>query len=147
MSCCPDYNSIRQLAAEPGCGVNKPATKYSKIKNMLLAPGGTTVKDILGEINWPSISMPATAAALGLKLTKWNEGGVLKYKGTSMSAEEIAEAKAAAKEAKKLKDANKLVEALETASDFRLKTRRRMLSFYKLWQSLRPPPTGNRSRS
>lgn len=63
---------------------DKPKTKKEQIGAMLLA--GTTPKELMTAMGWPSVSMPAQAAALGMKLTK-KDG---KYFGTKMTAEELA---------------------------------------------------------
>lgn len=63
---------------------DKPKTKKEQIGAMLLA--GTTPKELMTAMGWPSVSMPAQAAALGMKLTK-KDG---KYFGTKMTDEELA---------------------------------------------------------
>jgi phage-related protein (TIGR01555 family) len=58
-------------------------SKKDRIAHLLL--NGTTVADILKATSWPSVSVPAQAKAAGLKLEKYKEGGVTKYKGIPMT--------------------------------------------------------------
>lgn len=80
-----------------------PSFKTKKEHVGHLLSKGTTVGEILKATGWPSVSVPQQAAALGLKLEKYKEGGVTKYKGTPMSEAEKTAAKEAAKAASKAK--------------------------------------------
>lgn len=75
----------------------KPKSKKEQIGAMLLA--GTTPKELMQAMGWPSVSMPAQAQSLGMKLEK-KDG---KYFGIKMTDEELAAFKAdqAAKKAAK----------------------------------------------
>lgn len=70
-------------------------TKKEIIGHLLTQEGGTTTAEILKETGWPSVSVPQQAAALGMKLEKFKEGGVTKYKATPLSEPEKLAAKAA----------------------------------------------------
>lgn len=72
-------------------------SKKEQIGHMLTK--GTTPKELMQAMGWPSVSMPAQAASLGMKLEK-KDG---KYFGTKMTEEELAAFKAdqAAKKAAK----------------------------------------------
>lgn len=65
-------------------------TKKEHIAHLLTK--GTTPKELMQTMGWPSVSMPAQAQALGMKLEK-KDG---KYFGVPMTDAEKAEAKAAA---------------------------------------------------
>jgi uncharacterized protein len=75
-------------------------SKKEHAAHLLSTEGGITTKEMLAALGWPSISMPQTAKTLGMKLEKFKDGGVTKYKGTKMTPEEIAAAKAQAPAAK-----------------------------------------------
>lgn len=77
-------------------GGGAPVFKSKKEHAAHLLQKGTTTAEMLAALNWPSISMPAMAKTLGMKLEKVKEGGVTKYKGTPMTKEELAAAKAEA---------------------------------------------------
>jgi len=64
---------------------DKPVFKSKKEHIGWLLEKGTTPKELMTEMGWPSVSMPAQAAALGMKLEK-KDG---KYFGTKMTAEEL----------------------------------------------------------
>lgn len=83
--------------------VGKFASKKAHVAHLLTE--GTTTKAILEATGWPSVSVPAMAKAAGLKLTKFKEGGVVKYKGTPMTVLEKAQAKTEAMEKAKAKAA------------------------------------------
>ena len=73
-------------------------TKKELIGALLTAKGGVSMKQVLDMTGWPSVSMPAQAAAAGMKLEKKkNKEGVVMYVGTPLTAEEKAANKAAAK--------------------------------------------------
>lgn len=61
----------------------KPKSKKEQIGAMLLA--GTTPKELMQAMGWPSVSMPAQAQSLGMKLEK-KDG---KYFGIKMTPEEL----------------------------------------------------------
>lgn len=71
---------------EAKAGEEKPVFKSKKEHIGWLLEKGTTPKELMTEMGWPSVSMPAQAAALGMKLEK-KDG---KYYGTKMSPEELA---------------------------------------------------------
>lgn len=66
-------------------------TKKEHIAHLLT--NGVTPKELMQTMGWPSVSMPAQAKSLGMKLEK-KDG---KYFGTKMTPEELAAAKAEAK--------------------------------------------------
>lgn len=74
---------------------NDPDTeqKFKSKKDHIghLLTQGTTPKELMQAMGWPSVSMPAQAKSLGMKLEK-KDG---KYFGVKMSAEELAAAKQA----------------------------------------------------
>lgn len=70
-------------------------SKKEQIGHLLLK--GTTPKEIMQALGWTKLSMPAQAKALGMKLEKYTEGGLVKYKGTPMTDAEKAALKAEAK--------------------------------------------------
>jgi len=69
-------------------------TKKEHIAHLLT--NGITPKELMSAMGWPSVSMPAQAASLGMKLEK-KDG---KYFGTKMTEAELAAAKKAAAEKK-----------------------------------------------
>lgn len=79
-----------------GGSPEKPTFKSKKDHIGHLLSKGTTPKEVMKEMGWPSVSMPQQAAALFMKLEKYKEDGVTKYKGVPMSDAERDEAKAAA---------------------------------------------------
>jgi 8-oxo-dGTP pyrophosphatase MutT (NUDIX family) len=83
-----------------GGGGSTPAFKTKKEHAAHLLQKGTTTQEMLKALSWPSISMPQMAKTLGMKLEKIKEGGVTKYKGTPMTAAEIAAEKGKAAIAK-----------------------------------------------
>lgn len=56
-------------------GKSKRGAKTAKIMALLKRKEGCTVKDVLRATQWPSISMPATAKAAGIKLRKEKKKG------------------------------------------------------------------------
>lgn len=69
----------------PGQAVVKvPAgkSKAEMIGEMLMRPEGLTSKEVCSTMGWPSVSMPAQAKAVGLKLRKEKVDGVTRYWGT-----------------------------------------------------------------
>ena len=67
-----------------------PKFKSKKEHAAHLLEKGVTTQEMLNALKWPSISMPAMAKSLNMKLEKVKEGGVTKYKGTPMTKEELA---------------------------------------------------------
>jgi hypothetical protein len=74
-------------------------TKKEHIAHLLTK--GTTPKELMQTMGWPSVSMPAQAKLLGMKLSVETIDGKKVYKGTPLTDEEKAAAKAAPKEPKK----------------------------------------------
>lgn len=70
---------------------SKFKTKADLVGGLLTKAGGTTTGEILKHTGWPSVSVPKQAKIAGLKLEKFKEGGVTKYKGTPMTDAEKAE--------------------------------------------------------
>lgn len=87
---------------EAAAAAPKPSQTFKSKKEQAahLLQEGVTTADMLKALGWPSISMPAMAKSLGMKLEKIKKDGVTKYKGTPMTAEEKAEAKTAENAAK-----------------------------------------------
>lgn len=77
--------------ASGGVGENVFKSKKEHIGHLLMK--GVTPKELMQAMNWPSVSMPAQAKSLGMKLEK-KDG---KYFGTPMTDAEKAAAKAEAK--------------------------------------------------
>lgn len=75
---------------------------------------GTTTAQILEATGWPSVSVPAMAKAAGMKLEKYKEDGVTKYKGTPMT---VAEKQAAEAETKAKAAAAKVSPAVQAAAE------------------------------
>lgn len=63
-------------------GHRKGGTKSAKAVALLLRPSGTTSREILDALKWPSISVPAFAKTQGLKLRKDKSGDVMRYYGS-----------------------------------------------------------------
>lgn len=84
-----------------------PAAKTKKgvIANLLTK--GTTAKEVLAATGWPSVSMPAQAAAAGMHLEKYKEDGLTKYRGIPMTEEELWQRQVAKAEAKAKKQRGK----------------------------------------
>lgn len=75
-----------------GGGAAGKTFKTKKEHAAHLLKQGTTTKQMLAALGWPSISMPQMAKTLGMKLEKFKEGGETKYIGTPLSEEEKAAA-------------------------------------------------------
>lgn len=88
-------------------GSAAPKSKKEVIADLL--KNGTTTTEVLAATGWPAVSMPAQAHAAGMKLEKYKEGGVTKYKGTPYTPEE----KAAVDKSLKAKKESKLIAALD----------------------------------
>jgi phage-related protein (TIGR01555 family) len=90
-------NALAALQDDPdfASGSAKPAFKTKKEHIAHLLTKGVTPKELMTEMGWPSVSMPAQAKSLGMKLEK-KDG---KYFGTKMSPEELKAAKEAEQDA------------------------------------------------
>lgn len=68
----------------------KPAAIFKTKKDHAahLLEKGTTAGELMDALGWPSISVPAMAKSLGMKLEKVKEGRKTTYRGTPMTAEE-----------------------------------------------------------
>lgn len=99
----PDGKFTSGGAGSASSGGETPSFKTKKELIGHLLTKGTTPKEIMQQMGWPSVSMPQQAAALGMKLEKYVENGVTKYKGIPMTDAE----KAAMKEAAAAKKAAK----------------------------------------
>lgn len=87
-----------------GGGSGEPVFTSKKEQAAHLLTKGVTTKEMLAALKWPSISMPQMAKTLGMKLEKLKgPDGTTLYKGTPMTAAELAESKAQAKAAKAVK--------------------------------------------
>ena len=78
-------------------GAPEPESKKEIVRKLLLKDNGTTVTEVLEATGWQTISMPWHARACGLKLLKYKEDGVTRYKGLPLDG---AEAPAAAERPK-----------------------------------------------
>jgi uncharacterized protein len=87
--------------AKPKAFEPKPAgafkSKKELIGHLLSNPEGVTMAEVLKQTGWPSVSMPAQAAAAGMKLEKKKVGGETKYFGTPMTGAEKVDLKNKAK--------------------------------------------------
>ena len=54
-------------------------TKAHRIGEMLLRPEGVTGREIMAEMNWPSVSVPAQARAAGLRVVSQRMGREVRY--------------------------------------------------------------------
>lgn len=63
-------------------------TKMEHVAHLLNK--GTTNEEIKGKLNWPTISVPQVAHNLNMKLEKVKVDGVIHYKATPMTPEQIA---------------------------------------------------------
>jgi phage-related protein (TIGR01555 family) len=66
----------------------QPIFKSKKEHAAHLLEKGTTAKELMTALGWPSISVPATAKSIGMNLTKTKEGKQTVYKGTWMTPAE-----------------------------------------------------------
>ena len=80
--------ALEEVAASVG---GKFKSKKEVIGHLLTK--GTTAKEIMETMGWPSVSMPAQAKSLGMKLEKYTENGKLMYKGTPRTDAELKAAK------------------------------------------------------
>jgi hypothetical protein len=53
----------------------RPGSKLAKIATMLKRPTGCTAAEVMKACDWPSVSMPQQAKALGVKLKKEKQPG------------------------------------------------------------------------
>lgn len=53
----------------------RPGTKLALIDRLLRQPGGCTRADVMKACDWPSVSMPQQAAALGAELKSEKKSG------------------------------------------------------------------------
>lgn len=65
-----------------GNGHARKGSKAAKIEALLLRPDGCSNKEVLKATGWPTISMPAIAKSLGLKLRKQKTDDGLRYYGS-----------------------------------------------------------------
>jgi hypothetical protein len=64
-------------------------SKTEMVGDLLLK--GTTTAEVLKATGWPSVAMPQMAKANGLELTKYDENGITKYKGSPLNREKDEE--------------------------------------------------------
>lgn len=78
-------------------GKSAPTPTFKSKKDLVghLLTEGTTAKEILAATGWPTVSVPAQAAAAGLRLEKFKDGGETRYRGIPMTDAELAERDAA----------------------------------------------------
>lgn len=74
----PSVKQAKKAAAKRGAG---GTSKAALIGQLLLRKEGCTTADVLKATGWPSVSMPAQAKMVGLKLRKEKEGKVTRYYG------------------------------------------------------------------
>lgn len=101
----PPDNPLTNLQIENQTDKVAPSsfkTKKEHIAHLLSQPNGTTTSEVLKATGWPAVSMPQQAAAIGVKLVKWKENGVWKFKGEPMTD---ADKTAAQSQAEKNKNA------------------------------------------
>lgn len=58
----------------------RSGTKTAMVANLLRRSNGCTTADVLKATGWPSVSMPAMARAIGVKLAKEKDGSVTRYR-------------------------------------------------------------------
>jgi hypothetical protein len=58
----------------------RPGSKLAIIGGMLARPEGCTTKQVLAATEWPAVSMPQQAKALGIKLVKEKVDGAFVYR-------------------------------------------------------------------
>jgi len=77
----------------PESEAEQPAPQFKTKKDHAahLLKQGVTTKEMLSALGWPSISMPAMAKSLNMRLEKVKEGGVTRYKGISLGPREQPE--------------------------------------------------------
>lgn len=63
-------------------GGARKGSKSAIIERLLTRPEGCTSADVLKATKWPTISMPAIAKQLGLKLKRDSSGDVMRYFGS-----------------------------------------------------------------
>lgn len=63
-----------------------PTFKSKKEHAAHLLKKGVTTKEMLAALSWPSISMPAMAKSLNMRLEKTKEGGVTRYVGIPLNS-------------------------------------------------------------
>ena len=91
-------DALNSLAEITGAEKKEFKTKKEHIGHLLTK--GTTAKEVMTAMGWPSVSMPNQAKSLGMKLEKYQEGGVTKYKGVPLTDKEKAALKAEEKATK-----------------------------------------------
>jgi hypothetical protein len=85
-----------EVKTEAGPNTPRPGSKLELIASLLNRPEGTTTAEVLKACEWPSVSMPQQAKALGISLLKKKIDGVNRYfNAANVRAEEPAEAAAA----------------------------------------------------
>jgi hypothetical protein len=57
----------------------KEGSKLAIIAGLLSRPNGCTAKEVMEACEWPAVSMPQQARALGIKLKVKKEGRVARY--------------------------------------------------------------------
>lgn len=57
----------------------KVGSKLAKIEKLLRREEGCTAADVLKACNWPAVSMPQQARALGVRLKTAKEGRITRY--------------------------------------------------------------------
>ncbi len=65
---------VKKVAAEV-----RPGTKTALIGELLSRKAGCTAAEVMAATGWPSVSMPAQAKALGVKLRKEKDGKASRY--------------------------------------------------------------------
>ena len=66
-------------APKPAPKKLRPGSKLEIIFQLLSRPKGCTTKDVLEACDWPAVSMPQQARAMGVKLRTKKEGRATRY--------------------------------------------------------------------
>ena len=72
----------KKVKAKKGNGGARKGSKSAVIERLLMRSEGCTSAEVLKATKWPTISMPAIAKQLGLRLRRDASGDVMRYYGS-----------------------------------------------------------------
>lgn len=78
--------SVKAAAKTSATKEARPGSKLESIGKMLSKKEGCTTADVLAATDWPSVSMPQQAKALGITLHKKKVDGVTRYADHAFAA-------------------------------------------------------------